>query len=298
MKKLQLTEEEIKNLTEEELALWKELQDNSWPYKLELAIGAMLLITLLVVFAHRFIIIIPAGHAGALYSLFFGGTQTNDTYTEGIHFIFPLDNMTIYDVRVQEEQDTVIALTEDGLRVSVEVSFRYFPDYYRIGHLHKELGPDYLHTLLVPHVSAITRDVISHYRVDKLYYSESRDSIQKNMTHRTQRQITDNYPINFVDVVIRNIMLPEGMDGAITSKLIEEQKMLEYDYRIQTAEKEAIRRKIEGEGIKDFTRASNVDILKWEGINATKELATSNNTKVIVVGTGTEGLPVILGGGN
>ena len=88
------------------------------------------------------------------------------------------------------------------------------------------------------------------------------------------------------------------MEGAITSKLVEEQKMLEYDFRIQTAEKEAVRRKIEAEGIREFTQTSNIDILKWEGINATKELATSNNTKVIVVGTGEENLPIILGGGN
>ena len=63
---------------------------------------------------------------------------------------------------------------------------------------------------------------------------------------------------------------------------------------------EAERKKIEAEGISSFqkivTEGINENLLKWKGIEATKELALSNNSKVVIIGSGREGLPVILGG--
>jgi len=38
------------------------------------------------------------------------------------------------------------------------------------------------------------------------------------------------------------------------------------------------------------------NLLKWKGIEATKELALSSNSKVVIIGAGKEGLPIILGG--
>jgi prohibitin 1 len=60
------------------------------------------------------------------------------------------------------------------------------------------------------------------------------------------------------------------------------------------------RKKIEAEGISSFekivTEGINENLLKWKGIEATKELALSGNAKVVVIGAGKEGLPIILGG--
>lgn len=297
------TEEELIELLGEDITLTQdeieliEGKESYWRYPMETIIGIIIFLLILVFFAPYYAVKVPAGYTGVLYSPLFGGTQVNGRqFDEGYHLIIPIDKVEMYETRVQEHQDTITALTEDGLDVSVEVSFRYFPDYEQIGLLHRELGPNYLDRILVPHISAITRDVISYYRVDKLYYSSSRDSIQINMTNRAQRQITDNYPINLIDIVVRNIELPELMAGAITDKLIQEQKMLAYDFKLDLERKEALRRQIEAQGIRMFRDTSQIDILKWEGINATKELATSPNSKVVVVGTNSDNLPIILGG--
>lgn len=37
------------------------------------------------------------------------------------------------------------------------------------------------------------------------------------------------------------------------------------------------------------------NLLKWKGIEATKELALSGNSKAVIIGAGKEGLPIILG---
>lgn len=283
-------------------------EENEYTFlSLEALIIVMLLMMVPIYFLPRLFSIIPAGHKGALYQTLWGGTQLNGKYyDEGFHFMYPWDKMILYDTRIKERQDTILALTEDGLEVSAEISYRNFPDYTRIGRLHRELGPGYLETILIPHITAITRDIISQHRVDKLY-STSRDSIQIVMTQRCQTQITDNYPISIVDIVVRNIVLPETVREAIARKLVREQEMLEFDFRLAIEEKEAARKVIEAEGeerarlveargVKIFLDTANIDILKWEGINATKELSKSPNAKVVVVGTGDGDLPIILGG--
>jgi len=285
------------------------LEEDNRSYAMEATIVAMLIAMVFLFFLERFYVIVPAGHKGALYSTFRGGTQLDGVYyDEGLGLKLPWDEVIMYNTRILEHQDTIDALTEDGLLVIAEISYRYYPDYNRIGLLHRELGPDYLYSILVPQVTSITRDVISRYRVDKLY-STSRDSIQIDMTQRSQAQVTDNYPITIIDVVIRNIILPKQVEKAIAQKLVREQQMLEYDFKIQIEEKEAMRRLVEAEGHKDarlieaqgikaFRDTSELDILQWEGINATKELAKSPNAKVVVIGTNSGDLPIILGGNN
>ncbi len=286
--------------TEEEI-LWadKVLEEENIvrrSYWMEVLVGVMILTMVLIYFARHFYIIVPAGHKGALFSPFRGGTQLDGVYyEEGFGLKLPWDEVILYDTRILEHQDTITALTEDGLEVEAEISYRYFPDYNRIGYLHRELGPDYLQSILVPHLTSITRDVVSHYRVDRLY-STNRDSIQIDMTQRSQQNITDNYPISIIDVVVRNIVLPDKVKDAISEKLIREQKMLEYDFRLELEEKETQRKLIEARGVRLFRDTSDLDILQWEGIKATKDLAKSPNAKVVVIGTGSEDLPIILGG--
>ncbi|MEM6378951.1 MAG: prohibitin family protein [Bacteroidota bacterium] len=271
-----------------------------WRFRIlstEVLIVMMVTLLFLLYFGRRFIVVVPAGHKGVYFSVLAGGTQTSTYYDEGLKFKLPWDDVYLYNTRVQEHVDTIVVLTEGGLEVETEISFRYLPDFKNLGRLHREVGPNYLHTILVPRVSAIVRDVISRYDINSLY-STSRDSIQKDITRRGQLQVTDNYPIILVNVVIKSIDLPRAVAEAINDKLVYEQQMLEYEYRLLLEEKEATRKLIEARGIKAFVDSSGEDILKWEGIKATQELATSENAKIIVIGTDSNDLPVILGGSN
>jgi regulator of protease activity HflC (stomatin/prohibitin superfamily) len=87
---------------------------------------------------------------------------------------------------------------------------------------------------------------------------------------------------------------------AIEEKIEAEQSALKYEYILQQERKEAERRIIEAEAkakANSILSASLSDkILKDKGIEATLQLANSPNSKVIIVGSGTDGLPLILGG--
>ena len=63
--------------------------------------------------------------------------------------------------------------------------------------------------------------------------------------------------------------------------------------------RESERKKIEAEGIREFQTIVSQGIsdsyLRWRGIEATLQLAQSTNTKIVIIGSAKDGLPLILG---
>ncbi len=264
-------------------------------YLMEMLILIMLVLVFVVAFWDNMFIKIPAGHKGVMFRTFFGGTVVDEHCDEGLAFVFPWDELYIYDVRVIGRQDTIDALTEDGLHVNAEISYRYRPEADSLGLIHKNLGMDYADKVIVPHVTSATRDVISRYRIDALY-TTGRGDIQAEMLVHVKSHVDDFYPITTLDLVVRNIVLDSTMERAIADKLVKEQEMLGYDFIIKKELKEEERKIIEARGIQRFRNTSGINILQWKGFEATKELAASPNAKVIVIGTGSKDLPIILGG--
>jgi regulator of protease activity HflC (stomatin/prohibitin superfamily) len=145
---------------------------------------------------------------------------------------------------------------------------------------------------------AVAREVIAQYLPEE-FNTTKREEIQLEIENRLEEKLSNNY-IQLNDVLIRNIELPLTLQQAIERKLQQEQESLEYEFRIEKASKEAERKKIEAEGIRDFqnivTQSITDKLLQWKGIEATTILSESNNSKVIVIGSGESGLPLILGG--
>ena len=106
--------------------------------------------------------------------------------------------------------------------------------------------------------------------------------------------------IEITNVLIRDITIPEEISRAINFKLTADQEAQRMKFTIAKERLEADRKRIEAKGIADFQKIVSAGItqslLKWKGIEATLEIAKSNNTKVVIIGSGKAGLPIILGG--
>jgi regulator of protease activity HflC (stomatin/prohibitin superfamily) len=100
-------------------------------------------------------------------------------------------------------------------------------------------------------------------------------------------------------MLIRSINLPEQIKMAIENKLTQEQEALAYRFRLDKEESEAKRKQIAAEGEARANQIINSSLtpslLKMRGIEATTSLASSPNSKIIVIGSGSDGLPLILG---
>ena len=154
-----------------------------------------------------------------------------------------------------------------------------------------------LERIIQPAIRSAARSVVGRYTPEQLY-SSKRDAIQDEIYAETKK-ILDRQYVQLNEVLVRDVTLPPTIKDAIERKLKQEQESLEYEFRLVTAEKEAERQIIEAQGKADANRilsASLTDkILSDKGIEATIKLSESNNAKVIVIGSGEDGLPLILG---
>lgn len=276
------------------------LRDN-WPrvrkgLKAWLTVLALVFVFLVVLLFNRIFINIHAGQQGVLWKRFDGGTDMEHVYDEGFHIVMPWNVMAIYEMRVQQETHSFVALSRNGLPITVELSIRYRPKADELPLLHKRIGPEYLERVIKPEVQAQVRFVLAQYTPEQIYTSEGyllQIIIQGAMGEISERHILLD------DLLIKRLTLPEMIRQAIERKLVQEQIVEEYDYRLARERKEAERKRIEGAGIRDFQTAVMAggafdEYLRFRGIEATVKLASSPNSKVVVIGGADGGLPLIL----
>ena len=261
---------------------------------LPIIIGIIILIIVLAKSA----VTIGAGEAGVLYRLFDDGVAVDEpAMNEGFHVVLPWNRVFIYEVRQQELSEKIEALSSNGLDIKIDASVWFEPEYENLGKLHQDKGENYVQRVLQPAIRSAARSVVGRYTPEQLY-SSKRDAIQKEMFEETNKLLEGQF-VQLNEVLVRDVKLPATIKEAIERKLSQEQQSLEYEFRLQKAEKEAERQRIEAEGkarANTILSASLTDkILQEKGIQATLELAKSTNAKVVVVGSGDDGLPLILG---
>ena len=263
----------------------------------KVGVWAFILILVFIIILFRSAVTIVSGHAGVIYRKFGGGVDTETTYGEGFHIIAPWNTMIEYEVRQQEVLEKMTVLSNNGLDIILEATIWFQPSYEQLGLLHQKRGLEYIDRVIKPAVRSATRSVVGRYAPEQIY-SSKRDAIQSEIQVETKK-ILDNQFVQLNDVLIRDVTLPPTIKGAIERKLKQEQEALEYEFRIEKAKQEAERQRIDAEGKARANRILSQSltdkILKEKGIEATKELSKSPNAKVIVVGGGKGGLPIILG---
>jgi regulator of protease activity HflC (stomatin/prohibitin superfamily) len=242
----------------------------------------------------RIVITIMPGEAGVLWQLFLGGTRTDYIYSEGLRLIWPWDKMYIYDIRVQQTAHEFDVLTVDGLKLHLAISIRYYPEREMLGVLHQKVGPDYVNTVVIPEIEAVLRVLIGRLHAEEVYATER--SIIEEAVNSAVEQIAQRF-INVDDVLIKRIEFPPFIVQAIEAKMEQQQLAEAYGFRLTRERKEAERKRIEAEGLRDYNQllatSLSDQILLWKGIQATLELAQSQNAKIVVIGSGEKGLPVI-----
>ena len=269
----------------------------------------------LVVFWNRMVLTVPPGSVGVMWYLFFGGTRLSSTVEEeGLQLIFPWDRLYIYDARLQSRDEDYDVVSKDGLQFRMTLTFRWRVDTQHASLLHKMYGPGYLETLIVPEIGSITREIVSKYNVGVLVSDQRAIVAQEIYEQIVSAKVlngigpetvalgsrTPKDVILLRDVLIREVDLPEQVQKAIRNKLEQAQIVEEYKLRVQRERLESERKVVEAEGVRRFqeivTPAISESYLKWRGIEATMELSKSPNSKIVIMGNGEGGLPVILDG--
>lgn len=264
----------------------------------KVALPAILVIIAVIVLISKSAVTIGSGEAGVLYKTFGDGVVTDEPpLGEGFHIVAPWNRVFIYEVRQQELFEKMKVLSSNGLEIQIDASAWYQPVSNELGNLHQTLGENYLARVIQPAIRSAARSVVGRYTPEQLY-SSKRDAIQDEIFAETKK-ILDKQYVQLNEVLVRDVTLPNTIKEAIERKLRQEQESLEYEFRLVTASKEAEKVRIEAQGKADANKilsASLTDkILQDKGIDATLKLSESPNSKVVIVGSSGDGLPLILG---
>lgn len=250
----------------------------------------------ILIFSNATFLTIDSGERGVLFKQFSGGLDTENIYQPGFHVIAPWNKMFRYEVREHQIAEEMEVLSSNGLNINVDVTIRFHPKYDKIGELHEEFGKEYETTLVSAEVRSAVREVVGRFTPEELY-STKRDEVQTMIRDDLEATLARNY-IQLRAVLIRDIELPDKVKLAIEDKLEAEQSSLKYEYILTQERQEAERKIIEANAKAESNRILNAslsdNILRDKGIEATLELAKSPNSKVVVVGGGENGLPLIL----
>jgi regulator of protease activity HflC (stomatin/prohibitin superfamily) len=257
-------------------------------------LAGLLLTGLLAVLAVSSVVVIPAGHVG-IYDLF--GQVADQSLSPGIQLANPLAKIRKVSVRTQEAKETVDVPSREGLAVNIDVSLLFRLEPERAAQVFRSIGPHYVQVVVIPQLRSVVRDVTSAYDAKALYTTE-REQLARNIQKNLFPMLRERGVI-CEQVLLRKITLPPKLTAAIESKLEAEQQAEQMRYVLDKERQEADRKRIEAQGIADYQTIINAglneNLLRWKGIEATRELARSPNAKMVVIGAGKEGLPVILG---
>ena len=294
----------------------------------------MIALLMTVVLWPYIVITVPSGRVGVLWKRFNGidlycwcwvgrGTvlAPSELREEGLHIIWPWDKLYLYDLRLQSNTQTYNAISKDGVNVKAQISVRYQLLHNPVAVLHKFIGPDFLASVVNPEIGSQARQVISEYSAQEVY--TSRDAIQKQIRDNAQKSLGANLnklvqpeameqpdpkhydeflqdAIQILDTLVLSVRAsPPDIVAAINRQTEQYYMIQEYKFRVQREAEESKRKQIEADGIAAFQKTVSQGIsdsyLRWRGIEATLALAQSQNAKIVVIGTGKDGLPIILG---
>lgn len=242
-------------------------------------------------------ITVESGEVGVLYRRFGGGTQTEQVIGEGFTMISPWDRIFIYTVRVQEVRHEMPVLTNDGLQVNLQLSIRFHPERDMVALLHQQVGPEYKEKIVIPEVESVLRTTMGHFGMNEVYGAD-RGVLQHIITDSLD-EVSQKY-VQIDDVIVRSVELPPQVKKIIEDKMLEKERAASYVYRIQAEKLEAERKEIEANGFKHYNEvlASSLtpEILRWRGLEVTRDLAQSPNAKTLFLGNKQGDLPILLDG--
>jgi len=264
-----------------------------------------------------FVAVVPAGHVGI--PVVFGKVQYRPL-NEGLSLVNPFADVIKMTVRTEtytmssvanegtvKGDDSITALSADGLMMPLDVTLAYRLVGVDAPWLYRSIGPDYVDKVVRPASRTAVREAIAGFTSQEAYSNRRQElatTIDQLLTTRlrdllAQHEDSANRRGFIVEqIMIRNVQLPARVKNAIEEKLEAEQQSLRMRFILEKERQEAERKSIEAKGISDFqsivSRGISDQLLAWKGIEATQQLAHSQNSKIVIIGNPKNGMPLII----
>ncbi len=231
------------------------------------------------------------------------GNVKDGTLPSGLNVVNPLVEVMEFDIKTQNYtmsgvtdegnkggDDAIRALSRDGLEVTIDLTVLYRIIPAKAPEIYRELGISYRDLIVRPIARTRIRDLAANYEAVSLY-SSKREEFQNKIFEAISSDF-ENRGLVLEQLLVRNITLPQSVKEAIESKINAEQEAQKMEFVLQKEQQEAERKRVEAQGIADYQRIITSTLtdklLKYEAIQVQRDLAKSENAKMVILG-GKEG---------
>jgi prohibitin 1 len=237
--------------------------------------------------------VIRPGEVGIKQTL---GKLSDDVQTQGTVFYNPITSKVVKESTQTKNIKLVLSLpSKEGLSVNSEISILHRLEGNKVASVLKNLGPDYENVITSVFRSAAS-DVCAKFFAKDMH-SGMRANIEKEILEKMKQNLEKQADgIELISVLMKRIQLPRGLASSIERKLQAEQDAMRLKFVIDQETLEAERKIINAKGERDaqliIAEGLTPGILKLKAIEAFRELAKSQNAKVIITDGKT---PLIVG---
>ncbi len=180
--------------------------------------------------------IVEDGQVGVRKSF---GKISDEAVATGVQWNVPYFAATeVWTTKIQELEETADVPSSEGLIVQLDVSVLFRVPASKAPSIRKNIGPYFVQTVLIPYVRNGIRTVASGYEVKAIYSEEGRTKITHELLTLLKGKLDVN-GIEVVDVLLRDLRLPQRFKESIESKLQAEQRALQKQFDLQQATKDA-----------------------------------------------------------
>jgi prohibitin 1 len=276
------------------LAASRKVRQNNVSFKIVATVTLLVFVFFGLIALSQIFTQIPAGHVGVVD--FFGIVEQR-TLPPGINFVNPMANITKFSTQTMEHKESMQVLSREGLTIGLELSVLYRLNPDSAARVYQTIvSGDYENVVLIPNFRSISRAVTASFQASALYSTE-----RERLAIAIQEELARTVAVRGIlveSVPLRNVALPVQLTEAIETKQRADQEAQRMEFVLLKEKQEADRKRIEAKGISDFqnivAQGISDQLLRWKGVEATEKLANSPNTKVIIIGAGKDGLPIIL----
>ena len=180
--------------------------------------------------------VIEDGEVGVLMSF---GSIKDEPVMPGFTLRFPVArSIETWNIKLQEIKETASVPSSEGMVVGLDASLLYRVEPDKAPQIRKTIGPGYRETLIVPLFRSEIRKVAAGQPVRDMYSEEGREHMSQSVMSNLRATLGPE-GVDIVNVLLRDVKLPDRFKAAIEAKLTAEQKVQEKQFELQQAEKDA-----------------------------------------------------------
>ncbi|MEE9607013.1 MAG: prohibitin family protein [Myxococcota bacterium] len=181
-------------------------------------------------------VVIEDGEVGVSKSF---GVISDEPVMQGVALQFPVvRQVETWNIKLQELKETAAVPSSEGLIVGLDTSLLFQVEPAKAPVIRKTIGRNYIELLMVPYFRNAVRDVVSGYPVKNIYGVKGR----KEIAAKIKAFLEDNLGprgIQVVDVLLRDVKLPQRFKESIELKLTAEQRVQQKQFELEQAKKDA-----------------------------------------------------------